>query len=67
MKLLARDDRQRPADADDLRALRLVASVDDWAIAARAVEDIGARGFARSRDLGDRLRALPVDGAYPDS
>ena len=29
MKLLARDDRHRPTDADDLRALRAVATATD--------------------------------------
>ena len=31
MKLLARDDRRRPMDADDLRALAELATEDDWA------------------------------------
>jgi predicted nucleotidyltransferase len=66
MKLLARDDRQRPTDADDLRALRLVASDDDWSIADQAVRDIASRGYSRSRDLAASLRILRVDGAYPD-
>jgi predicted nucleotidyltransferase len=51
MKLLARDDRRRPADADDLRALAAAARDDDWALAERAVRLIESRGFHRGRDL----------------
>jgi predicted nucleotidyltransferase len=64
MKLLARDDRHRPADADDLRALREVASADDWSTARSAVEAIHARGYARRRDLVAALEVLIRDGAY---
>jgi len=38
MKLLARDDRRRPLDADDLRALRTVATDQDWTVAVGTVE-----------------------------
>ncbi len=58
LKLLARDDRQRPADADDLRALALVAKDADWAQAGSAVALIGERGFGRGRDLVDALATL---------
>ncbi len=58
MKLLARDDRQRPADADDLRALCAVATDADWSSARRAVRMITDRGFHRSRDLIAALDAL---------
>jgi predicted nucleotidyltransferase len=51
MKLLARDDRRRPADADDLAALSVVATERDWAVAATAVRLIVDRGFSRGRDL----------------
>lgn len=64
MKLLARDDRRRPTDADDLRALREVATGDDWQVARRAVELIELRGFARGRDLVAHLASLIRDGAY---
>jgi predicted nucleotidyltransferase len=64
MKLLARDDRQRPADADDLRALREVATASDWEIARVAVTAIQTRGFNRGRDLILSLEALIRDGAY---
>ncbi len=64
MKLLVRDDRRRPADADDLRALREVATEEDWKVARRAVALIEFRGFARERDLVDRLDTLIRSGAY---
>jgi hypothetical protein len=64
MKLLARDDRNRPADADDLRALREVASESDWLVAREAVALIGERGFSRRRDLVSALEVLIRDGAY---
>lgn len=64
MKLLARDDRRRPADADDLRALAAVASDDDWTQAQLAVELIMARGFARARNLTEALTRLRERGAY---
>jgi hypothetical protein len=64
MKLLARDDHHRPADADDLRALREVASETDWTIAETSVRHIEERGFARGRDLVSALRVLRQHGAY---
>lgn len=64
MKLLARDDRRRPADADDLGALATVAQDDDWVEAATAVRLIVERGFARDRDLVMALDRLRHDGAY---
>jgi len=64
MKLLARDDRRRPADADDLRSLRGVATDRDWQAAAEAVTLIEARGYARGRDLAAALMTLRVEGAY---
>ena len=64
MKLLARDDRRRPADADDLRALAAVAQGSDWAQARDAAELIIERGFARDRDLVADLDVLRHDGAY---
>ncbi len=51
LKLLARDDRLRPQDADDLRALRAVADSDEIARARAGVLLIADRGFARGRDL----------------
>ena len=64
MKLLARDDRQRPLDADDLRALAAIASEADWETAAAATQLIAQRGCARGRDLSVALNALRNDGAY---
>ncbi len=64
MKLLARDDRHRPADADDLRALREVATDEDWSVARHSVALIELRGFARERDLVALLDSLIRDGAY---
>ena len=64
MKLLARDDRHRPLDADDLRALRLVASDVDWDVAKVAVAAISARGYSRGRDLSGALTVLRDRGAY---
>ncbi len=64
MKLLARDDRQRPTDADDLRALREVATDADWETAQIAVTSIEARGYARERDLQTALNLLFANGAY---
>ena len=64
MKLLARDDRRRPTDADDLAALAAVAQDGDWTEAATAVRLIVERGFARDRDLVLALDRLRRDGAY---
>lgn len=58
LKLLARDDRGRPQDADDLRALLAVATPVDLTTARTAVGLIAARGFARGRDLPADLEAL---------
>lgn len=64
MKLLARDDRNRPNDADDLRALSSIATDEDWNVASTAVELIESRGYARGRNLSASLVALRRDGAY---
>ncbi len=64
LKLLARDDRNRPQDADDLRALAEVAHDVDWSTAVEAVALIDERGYARGRDLEAKLRSLRSDGAY---
>ena len=58
MKLLSRDDDQRPADAADLAALRDAATTSDWRVASDAVALISARGFDRGRGLADALAAL---------
>jgi single-stranded DNA-specific DHH superfamily exonuclease len=58
MKLLARDDRNRPADADDLNALSVIATAHDWIVARDAVRLIVQRGFHRGRDLEAALASL---------
>jgi hypothetical protein len=57
LKLLSRDDRTRPQDAADLRALRKVASEIEVGRAREALERIRHRGFARGRDLSAALAA----------
>lgn len=64
MKLLARDDRQRPTDADDLRALCEVADEAAWSMAKDAVRAIAARGYNRGRDLDSALELLRRDGPF---
>lgn len=51
LKLLARDDRHRPQDHDDLVALLAVSSPQELQRAREAVSLITARGFHRGRDL----------------
>jgi len=51
MKVLARDDRKRPQDWDDLRALMAEAKEADIRLAREALEEIRRRGFARGRNL----------------
>jgi predicted nucleotidyltransferase len=62
LKLLARDDRTRPQDAADLRALLAVASSAELALARRACELIMQRGYARGRDL-----VVSLDTALADN
>jgi predicted nucleotidyltransferase len=52
LKLLARDDRTRPQDAIDLRALSGVLTEAEADRARRALALITVRGYARGRDLG---------------
>lgn len=58
MKVLARDDRRRPQDWDDLRALIGLASQADLDQARGALELITERGYARDRELIDNFEAL---------
>lgn len=51
MKVLARDDRRRPQDWDDLRALTALAERADLDQAREALRLIVARGYARDREL----------------
>ena len=64
MKLLSRDDRRRPTDADDLNTLSALAREDDWAQASRLVDLITARGANRGRDLAADLNRLRAGDAY---
>lgn len=61
MKLLARDDRHRPTDYDDLHALAAVADAGDWPQAGEAVALIHEREFDRGRDLVGALRELAAE------
>lgn len=58
MKVLARDDRRRPQDWDDLQGLIGVASQGDLNEARAALELITARGYARDRELVEDFDAL---------
>lgn len=64
LKLLARDDRRRPNDADDLARLAEVAGDRDWKEAAELTALIEHRGFQRGRDLVAALASLRVDGPF---
>lgn len=58
MKLLARDDRSRPADADDLIQLAALADDADWHVASDSVARIHERNSNRGRDLVAALQRL---------
>lgn len=58
MKLLARDDRDRPQDLDDIRALLVGATAADRRQVVTAVRLIEKRGYARGRDLLRAWREL---------
>lgn len=64
MKLLARDDRRRPMDADDLRSLAELATHGDWTEAARLADLVMARNAHRGRDLRVSLSRLRARGPY---
>ncbi len=55
MKLLARDDRRRPQDWDDLRALLAEADAGEIARARELLQMIESRGAARGRSLMESL------------
>lgn len=68
LKVLARDDRRRPQDADDIRALLLEATDRDRDDARRAVALIETRGFHRERPLSALLEQAfddPHHGTSP--
>jgi predicted nucleotidyltransferase len=58
LKLLARDDENRPQDASDLVVLSALATADDFASARRLVYLIEERNFNRGRDLSSELDRL---------
>jgi hypothetical protein len=58
LKVLARDDRHRPQDLDDIRALLAESSPEDLAEARAALQLIEARGFQRGRRLSDDFEGL---------
>lgn len=64
MKLLARDDRQRPVDADDLQGLRAVAQDHDWEIAYAGARLVIDRGYDRDRDLIAAIGQLKTDAPW---
>jgi predicted nucleotidyltransferase len=63
LKVLARDDRSRPRDAEDLRALFAEATDLDREIARAALERITALGFDRGKDLASELDRAIADFA----
>jgi hypothetical protein len=58
LKVLARDDRRRPQDLDDLNALLREAEDADLAQARGALKLIESRGYQRERHLLDAFDAL---------
>jgi hypothetical protein len=63
MKVLARDDRHRPQDFDDLRALLAEASDDELSRVRDALALVEARGYNRGRNLGDDFTRAISDTA----
>jgi hypothetical protein len=61
LKLLSRDDRDRPQDAVDLRALFKVATEPEIARARASIDAISRGGFARGRDLSAILEQWLAD------
>jgi hypothetical protein len=55
MKVLARDDRDRPQDSDDIRHLLAVATPKDLAQARSALTLVAKRGFHRDKKLAADL------------
>jgi hypothetical protein len=58
LKVLASDDKTRPQDSVDLRALINVAEPADFELARQGVDLIAGRGYARGRDLVAALDAF---------
>lgn len=65
LKLLARDDLERPQDLADLRSLGKVATSADYQTAREAVQLNSSRGFARGRDLPAALEELEKMSGHP--
>jgi predicted nucleotidyltransferase len=61
LKLLARDDRRRPQDFDDLRALLRESTPADLVLAKQSLLAIEARGYHRDRRLSDLFEAFLRD------
>lgn len=61
MKLLARDDRERPQDFDDIRRLFVAADVNERRRVTKSIALIAERGFSRGRDLAKAWRTLQAD------
>jgi hypothetical protein len=57
-KILARDDRERPQDALDIGALVRVMGEEEWDEARRIAQLIQSRGYARDRDIANRVQIL---------
>jgi predicted nucleotidyltransferase len=58
LKTLARDDRQRPQDWDDIQALLDEASTADLALARRALDRIASCGYHRGKQLTQEFEQL---------
>lgn len=63
MKVLARDDRHRPQDFDDLRALLADASESELTTVREALALVESRGFNRGRRLGEDFTRAIADTA----
>jgi predicted nucleotidyltransferase len=63
LKVLSQDDRTRPQDRIDLRALAGAASPSDLVAAKEALSLVMQRGFGRERDLPALLERIVKDGA----
>ena len=61
LKVLSRDDRTRPRDAEDLRALLAEAGPADVASARAALALVAERGFHRGKDLAAGLERALAD------
>lgn len=58
LKVLSRDDIERPQDLVDLRALLRVASATELVRARESLALIAARGYHRGRDLASEIKQL---------